>query len=104
MASSGITRQRAAESGASRGHQYLHARAKQVQDDGSMALRAADLVADDVTVETSMSALLAAWSSSLWSLLFASRLFTSRLFAGTSWLMPVAMVSSLPEDPRREYS
>ncbi|KAE8875195.1 hypothetical protein PF005_g21150 [Phytophthora fragariae] len=74
-----------------------------------MALRAADLVADDVTVETSMSTLLAAWSSSLWSLLFAprlfaSRLFTLRLFAGTSWLMPVAMVSSLPEDPRREYS
>ncbi|KAE8885901.1 hypothetical protein PF005_g23978 [Phytophthora fragariae] len=79
-----------------------------------MALRAADLVVDDVTVETSMSTLLAAWSSSLWSLLFApllfapllfaSRLFTSRLFAGTSWLMPVAMVSSLPEDLRRKYS
>ncbi|KAE9259862.1 hypothetical protein PF001_g32908 [Phytophthora fragariae] len=34
----------------------------------------------------------------------SSLLFAPRLFAGTSWLMPVAMVSSLPEDPRREYS
>ncbi|KAE9074189.1 hypothetical protein PF007_g25513 [Phytophthora fragariae] len=74
-----------------------------------MALRAADLVANDVAVETSMSTLLAAWSSMLWSRLlaprlFASRLFTSRPFAGTSWLMSVTMVSPLPEDSRREYS
>ncbi|KAE8888072.1 hypothetical protein PF003_g27817 [Phytophthora fragariae] len=64
-----------------------------------MALRAGGLVADDVAVETSMSILQAAWSSSLWS-----RLLAPRLFAGTSWLMLVAMVSSLLGDSRREYS
>ncbi|KAE9013009.1 hypothetical protein PF007_g9599 [Phytophthora fragariae] len=58
-----------------------------------MALRAAGLVADDVIVETSMSTLLAAWSSSLRSRLLASRLFTSRLFAGGSSVMPVPMAS-----------
>ncbi|KAE8905872.1 hypothetical protein PF005_g29985 [Phytophthora fragariae] len=81
----------------------------QVQAEESMALRAVDLVADDVAAETSMLTLLAAWSSSLWPRLlaprlFTSRLFASRLFAGASSLMLVAMVSSLPEDSPREYS
>ncbi|KAE9273012.1 hypothetical protein PF008_g29951 [Phytophthora fragariae] len=76
----------------------------QVQAEESMALRAVDLVADDVAAETSMLTLLAAWSSSLWPRLLAPRLFTSRLFAGASSLMLVAMVSSLPEDSPREYS
>ncbi|KAE8971046.1 hypothetical protein PF005_g27328 [Phytophthora fragariae] len=71
----------------------------QVQAEESMALRAVDLVADDVAAETSMSTLLAAWSSSLWP-----RLLAPRLFAGASSLILVAMVSSLPEDPPREYS
>ncbi|KAE8906010.1 hypothetical protein PF007_g1013 [Phytophthora fragariae] len=76
----------------------------QVQAEGIMALRATDLVADDVAVETSMSTLLAAWSSSLWSRLFAPRLFASRLFAGASSLMAVAMASSLLRDSCRAYS
>ncbi|KAE8981158.1 hypothetical protein PF005_g23309 [Phytophthora fragariae] len=98
MESSGTARQRAAEWGVRNGHQGLHARSIQVQAEGSMALRAADLVADDVVVETSMSTLLVAWSSSLRSRLlaprlFASRLFTSRLFVGGSSVMPVPMAS-----------
>ncbi|KAE9333234.1 hypothetical protein PF008_g14552 [Phytophthora fragariae] len=64
-----------------------------------MALRAAGLVADDVAVETSMSTLMAAWSSSLWSQLLAPR-----LFAGASSLMPVAMASALLMDSYRGYS
>ncbi|KAE8914859.1 hypothetical protein PF003_g1850 [Phytophthora fragariae] len=59
MVSSGTARQRAAESGGSWGHQDLQARAMQVQAEGSMALRALDLVANDVVVEMSMSILLA---------------------------------------------
>ncbi|KAE8895916.1 hypothetical protein PF003_g19971 [Phytophthora fragariae] len=60
MASSGTARQRAADSDASRGYRDLHTRAMQVQAEGSMALRAADLVADDVAVDMSMSTLQAA--------------------------------------------
>ncbi|KAE9018052.1 hypothetical protein PR001_g2659 [Phytophthora rubi] len=59
-----------------------------------MALRAADLVADDVAVETSMSTLMAAWS----------QLLAPRLFAGASSLMPVAMASALLMDSYRGYS
>ncbi|KAE8980404.1 hypothetical protein PR003_g11502 [Phytophthora rubi] len=82
-----------------KGNQGLHARVRQVQAGGRIALRAADLLADVVAVETSMSTLLAAWSSSLWS-----RLFTSRLFAGALSLMAVGMASSLLRDSCRGYS
>ncbi|KAE8887754.1 hypothetical protein PF005_g17888 [Phytophthora fragariae] len=92
-----------------KGNQGLHARVRQVQAGGRIALRSADLLADVVAVETSMSTLLAAWSSSLWSRLFAPRLFaprlfTSRLFAGASSLMAVGMASSLLRDSCRGYS
>ncbi|KAE9323532.1 hypothetical protein PF008_g17322 [Phytophthora fragariae] len=87
-----------------KGNQGLHARVRQVQAGGRIALRSADLLADVVAVETSMSTLLAAWSSSLWSRLFAPRLFTSRLFAGASSLMAVGMASLLLRDSCRGYS
>ncbi|KAE8889249.1 hypothetical protein PF003_g26699 [Phytophthora fragariae] len=64
-----------------------------------MAQRAADFVADDVAVETSMSTLPAAWSSSLWS-----RPLAPRLFAGASSLMAVAIASTLLRDSCRGYS
>ncbi|KAE8896992.1 hypothetical protein PF005_g4902 [Phytophthora fragariae] len=82
-----------------KGHQGLHARTMQVQAEGGMALRAVDLVADDVVVEMSMSTLLAVGSSSLWS-----RLYAPRLFDETTWLMLIAMASLLPGDSRPEFS